>query len=110
MEVKAKLKNARIGTMKARLVVDLVRGRDVNEAIEILTFLNKKGAGIVKKLIESAVSNAENKKVIDLDNLYVKRIFVDQGPAIKRWLPKAQGRAAPIRKKLSSISLVLDER
>ncbi len=110
MEVKARLKNVRLGAMKARLIADLVRGRDVNEALEILAFSKKKGGEIVHKLIRSAVANADQKKVIDLDNLYVKRIFVDQGPAIKRWMPRAQGRAAPIRKKLSHINLVLAER
>lgn len=110
MEVRARLKNARIGTMKIRHIIDMVRGRDVNEALEVLTFLNKKGALIVKKLIESAVANAEQKKVIDIDNLFIKTVFADQGPTIKRWIPRAQGRAAPIKKKMSHINLVLDER
>ena len=110
MEVKAKLRYERIGAQKARVVVDSVRGKNVNDAIKILTFMDKKGAVMVKKLLESAVANADQKKVIDLDNLYVKTIFVDQGPVYNRWMPRAQGRATPIRKKTSHINVVLDER
>ena len=88
MEVKASLKFARIGPQKARLVADVVRGQDVNLAIKQLTFMKQKGAGLIKKLIESAVANAENKKVIDVDNLFVKTIWVDMGPAIKRFRPR----------------------
>lgn len=110
MESKAILKYVRIGTQKARIVADLVRGKNVNEAIKLLTYSDKKGAKIIKKLIESAVANAENKKVIDVDNLFVKTIMVDQGPAIKRFMPRAQGRAFEIRKKSSHINVVLDER
>lgn len=110
MEVKASLKYARVGAQKARLVVDLVRGKNVNEAIKTLTFLNKKTAGIVKKLIESAVANAEYKKVMDVDNLYVKTITVDQGPSLKRFRPRAQGRAFGVRKKTSHINVVLEEK
>ena len=110
MEVKASLNFARIGAQKARLVVDIVRGKDVNEAIRSLTFMKQKGAGLVKKLIESAVANAENKKVIDVDNLYVKTIWVDMGPAIKRFRPRAQGRAFQVKKKISHINVILDEK
>ncbi|KYG61972.1 50S ribosomal protein L22 [Bdellovibrio bacteriovorus] len=110
MEVKASLKYARVGAQKARLVVDLVRGKDVNEAVKTLTFLNKKTAGMVKKLIESAVANAEYKKVMDVDNLYVKAIWVDQGPVLKRFRPRAQGRAFGVRKKTSHINVVLEEK
>lgn len=110
MEVKASLKYARVGAQKARLVVDLVRGKDVNDAVKTLTFLNKKTAGMVKKLIESAVANAEYKKVMDVDNLYVKAIWVDQGPVLKRFRPRAQGRAFGVRKKTSHINVVLEEK
>ncbi|QDK38811.1 50S ribosomal protein L22 [Bdellovibrio sp. NC01] len=110
MEVKASLKYARVGAQKARLVVDLVRGQDVNQAIKTLTFLNKKTAGMVKKLIESAVANAEYKKVMDVDNLVVKAIWVDQGPVLKRFRPRAQGRAFGVRKKTSHINVVLEEK
>ncbi len=110
MEVKASLKYARVGAQKARLVADLVRGKDVNEAVKTLTFLNKKTAGMIKKLIESAVANAEYKKVMDIDNLYVKAIWVDQGPVLKRFRPRAQGRAFGVRKKTSHINVVLEEK
>jgi large subunit ribosomal protein L22 len=90
MEVRADLKYARVGAQKARLVADAIRGKDVNVAIRVLTFMPKKSAGFMKKLVESAVANAEQKKVIDVDNLYVKTILVDQGPVIKRvvWVRK----------------------
>jgi large subunit ribosomal protein L22 len=110
MEVKASLKFARIAPRKIRLVVNMVRGKNVNEAVEILTFVNKKSAPVVKKLIKSAIANADQRKTIDLDTLYVKHISVDQGPTLKRFLPRAQGRATDIRKKTSHINLVLDER
>lgn len=110
MEVKATLNFARIGCQKARLVADVVRGKDVNEAIKALTFMKLKGAVLVKKLIESAVANAENKKTIDIDNLYVKTIYVDMGPAIKRFRPRAQGRAFQVKKKISHINVILDEK
>lgn len=110
MEVKASLNFARIGAQKARLVVDVVRGKDVNEAIRSLTFMKQKGAGLVKKLIESAVANAEDRKVVDVDNLYVKSIWVDMGPSMKRFRPRAQGRAFMVKKKLSHINVVLDEK
>lgn len=109
MEVKANLKFVRIGTMKARLVADAVRGKNVNEALKTLAFMEKKGAGIIKKLIESGVANAEQKKVIDVDNLYVKTILVDQGPSLKRFMPRAKGSASSIAKKMSHISVVLSE-
>jgi large subunit ribosomal protein L22 len=110
MEVKASLNYARVGAQKARLVADIVRGKGVNEAVKTLTFLNKKSAGVIKKLIESAVANAEYKKVMDIDNLYVKAIWVDQGPVLKRFRPRAQGRAFGVRKKTSHINVVLEEK
>ena len=110
MEVKAKLNFARVGEQKARLVANLVRGKDVSEAIKTLTFLNKKSALMIKKLIESAIANADYKKTIDLDKLYVKTLTVDQGPTLKRFRPRAQGRASGVRKRMSHINVVLDER
>ncbi len=110
MEVKAKLRYARVSARKARLVADLVRGKDVNSALRSLSFLDKKAAGLMKKLIQSAVANAEQKQVIDVDNLYVKSLTVDMGPGVYRFRPRAQGRAFPIKKKLSHFNLVLDER
>jgi len=110
MEVRASLNFARIGCQKARLVADVVRGKDVNEAIRALTFMKQKGAGLIKKLIESAVANAEDGKVIDVDSLYVKSIFVDMGPSMKRFRPRAQGRAFQVKKKMSHINVVLEEK
>jgi len=110
MEVTAKLKYSRIGAFKARLVADLVRGQNVNEAIKELTFSPKKAAFVIKKLIESGVANAENKQVMDVDNLYVKTITVDEGPFLKRFRPRAQGRASGIKKKTSHINVTLAER
>ncbi len=110
MEVTAKLNFAHVGAQKARLVADLVRGKNVSEALKVLTFTNKKSADLMKKLIESAVANADFKKTIDLDKLFVKTIYVNQGPVLKRFRPRAQGRASGIRKKLSHINVVLDER
>jgi len=110
MEAKASLKFARVGPQKARLVADLVRGKDVNEAVKTLTFLNKKSALMIKKLIESAIANADYKKTMDIDKLYVKTIMVDGGPVMKRFMPRAQGRAFGLRKKTSHINVVLEER
>ena len=110
MEVKAKLSFARVGEQKARLVADLVRGKDVSDALKTLQVLNKKSAVIIKKLVESAVANADNKKTIDLDRLFIKTIYVDQGPVLKRFRPRAQGRATGVRKRMSHINVVLDER
>lgn len=110
MEVKASLNYARVGEQKARLVADLVRGKDVADALKILTFANKKTAGLLKKLIESAVANAEQKKTVDVDKLFVKTVWVDQGPVLKRFRPRAQGRASGVRKRMSHINVVLDER
>ena len=110
MEVKASLKFARMAPRKIRLVADMVRGKDVNEAIQILTFVNKKSAPILKKLVQSAVANADQKKTVDLDTLYVKHISVDQGPTLKRYMPRAMGRASEIKKKTSHVNLILEER
>lgn len=110
MEVKAKLSFARIAPRKVRLVADMIRHKDVNEAMNLLTFVNKRSAPVIKKLLKSAVANADQKNVIDVDTLYVKHISVDQGPTLKRFMPRAQGRATEIRKKTSHINLVLEER
>ncbi len=110
MEAVAKLKYARVGAQKARLVADLVRGKEVGQAIKTLTFLNKKSALMIKKLIESAVANADYKKTMDLDKLFVKTIYVDKGPVLKRFRPRAQGRAYGVRKQTSHINVVLEEK
>jgi large subunit ribosomal protein L22 len=110
MEVKAKLRNVRVGSQKARIVADMIRGKDVSEALKILSFMPQKPALHLKKLLESAVANADQKKVIDVDNLYVKYVTIDMGPSLGRFRPRAQGRATPVKKKSSHFNLVLDER
>lgn len=115
MESIASLRFARISAQKARLVADLVRGRDAGEAIEILTFLPKKSGPLLKKLVESAMANAEHaagraNRELDIDRLYVKAVTVDAGPMLRRFRPRAQGRATPIQKKTAHITVVLDER
>ncbi|PKN11391.1 MAG: 50S ribosomal protein L22 [Deltaproteobacteria bacterium HGW-Deltaproteobacteria-4] len=110
MESKAKLSYARLSPQKTRLVVDMVRGKAVQEAINILKFSPQKAAAIVSTLVTSAVANAEQKGVSDLDRLFIKEIMVDQGPVLKRFLPRAQGRATKIRKPTSHILVVLAEK
>jgi large subunit ribosomal protein L22 len=110
MEASAKLRYARLSPRKTRLVVDMVRGKGVQEALNILRFSPQKAAGIVGTLVSSAVANAEQKGVSDVDRLYVKSIQVDQGPVLRRFMPRAQGRATKIRKPTSHITVVLDEK
>ena len=110
MEAKAVVKYVRISPQKARLVVDMIRGKEAEEAERILTFTQKKAAGIVKKVLKSAIANATQNPNIDENILYVKEIFVGQGPSLKRWRARAQGRAAPIKKRMSHITVVLDEK
>ncbi len=109
MEAKALAKQIRISPQKARLVADLVRGKDVGTAINTLRFMPKKGARILRKIIESAVANASQNEAIDVDTLYVKTIFIDGGPTMKRIRPRAMGRASRILKRTSHITVVLDE-
>ena len=110
METKASLNYARVGAQKARLVADMVRGKNVDEALKTLTYMNKKTAILIKKLIESAVANADYKKTMNMDKLFVKSISVDVGPVLKRFRPRAQGRAFGVRKKMSHINVVLGEK
>jgi large subunit ribosomal protein L22 len=115
MQSTAKLRHARVSAQKARLVADLVRGQDVSEAIEMLTFTRKKSAPIIRKLVESAVANAETKAQrdgsdLDIDDLFIESIMVDAGPSLRRFRPRAQGRATKILKKTSHITVVLATR
>ena len=109
METKAVVKHVRISPQKARLVVDLIRGKKVEDADTALGFTHKKAAYIVRKVLKSAMANAAQNPNIDENILYVKEIFVDQGPSLKRWRARAQGRAAPIKKRTSHITVVLGE-
>ncbi len=92
------------------MVADLVRGKRSEESLNILTFTKKAAAKIIIKLLKSAIANATQKKNIDIDRLYIKQITVDQGPTMKRFQPRALGRATMIRKRTSHINIVLDER
>lgn len=109
MEAKAVARYIRISPQKARLVADLVRGKDVEAAINTLRFMPKKGARILRKVIESAVANAGQNEAIDVDTLYIKKVFVDGGPMLKRIRPRAMGRATRILKRTSHITVVVDE-
>ncbi len=109
METKAVAKYIRISPQKARLVADVVRGMDANAAITTLKFMPKKGAKILKKVIESAVANADQTSTIDVDTLYVKEIQINGGPMLKRFRPRAMGRATRILKRTSHITVVVDE-
>ena len=106
----AVLKGIRMSPRKARLVVDVVRGKPVSNALDTLRVMPKKAARLLIKLIDSAVANATNKATVDVDNLYISEIFVDGGATWRRYTPRAQGRATPIRKRTSSITLRLTER
>ena len=109
MESRAIARYLHMSPQKARLVVDMVRGRNVNEALQVLTLSPKKPASIVAKVIRSAVANATQKEDLDVDALFIKRIFVDEGPTMKRWRPRAMGRATRIRKRTSHVTVILDE-
>ena len=109
MEEKAVVKNIRISPQKARLVADLIRGQQVDAALNTLRFMPKKGARIIRKLVESAVANASQNEAIDVDTLFVKQVYVDGGPMLKRIRPRAMGRATRILKRSSHITVVLDE-
>lgn len=110
MNVKAKLRFLRISPRKVRLVVDTIRGLDVEKALTSLSFLKKKAAKPVTKLLMSAIANAENNFSLSKENLYIEKVTVDQGPTYKRWMPRAYGRATTIRKKTSHVSVVLGEK
>ena len=109
MEARAVAKNIRISPQKARLVADLVRGKPVDEALNTLSFMPKKAARIIKKVLESALANADQNMILDVDSLYIKKICVDKGPMFKRWRPRAMGRAYGIKHRLSHITIILDE-
>ncbi len=108
-EVKARLCYLRIAPRKTRFVVDLVRGKRVDEALRILRFTHRAASLPVRKLIESAVANAGQNEAIDVDTLVVKDIQVGPGPTLKRFQPRAMGRAFPIKKRASHVTVVLEE-
>jgi large subunit ribosomal protein L22 len=109
MRAEAKLKYARISAQKARLVADQIRGQHVENALNILAFSTKKGAGLIKKVLESAIANAEHNEGADIDELKVAAIQVNEGPTMKRIMPRAKGRANRIMKRTSHITVTVAE-
>jgi large subunit ribosomal protein L22 len=110
MQAKAVHRFARISPQKARLVADQVRGIDVANALEMLQFSTKKGAAIIRKVVESAIANAENNEGADVDRLCISEIMVDEGPTLKRFRARAKGRGVRILKRTSHIKVVVSER
>jgi large subunit ribosomal protein L22 len=109
METRAVGKYIRISPQKARLVADVVRGMNVDQAITTLKFMPKKAAILVRQVVESAVANATQNDQVDVDSLFIKNIYIDGGPSLKRIRPRAMGRATPIIKRSSHITVILDE-
>jgi len=109
MEARAVARYVRVSPRKARLVVDLIRGKSVSDAVAILKFTPRAAAEIVEKLLNSAVANAENNLKIKADNLYVAATYVDEGPTLKRVSPRARGRAFRINKRTSHVTIVLKQ-
>ncbi|WP_295445524.1 50S ribosomal protein L22 [uncultured Thiodictyon sp.] len=109
MRAEAKLKYARISAQKARLVADQIRGLNVERALNTLAFSTKKGAALIKKVLESAIANAEHNAGADIDTLRVESIQVNEGPTMKRIMPRAKGRANRIMKRTSHITLTVAE-
>jgi large subunit ribosomal protein L22 len=110
MPFEAKHRFARISPRKARLLMDLVRGRDVDDALSMLRFAKQRASGMVEKVIRSAVANANEREVAPRNTLYVAKAWVDPGPVIKRFQPKDRGKAYPIKKRTSHLVVSLDER
>lgn len=110
MEAKAIVKYVRISPRKVRQVVDLIRGKKVNEALAILRYTPKRASEVVTKAVKSAAANAENNLQMEKDELFVTSCFVDQGPTLKRFQPRAQGRADIMRKRTSHITIMVGDK
>ncbi|KHF33828.1 50S ribosomal protein L22 [Paenibacillus sp. P1XP2] len=110
MEAKAHARSVRIAPRKVKLVVDLIRGKQVGEAIAILRHTPKSASLVVEKLLNSAIANAEHNYSMDINNLVVSQVYVNQGPTMKRFRPRAMGRASRINKRTSHITLVVSEK
>jgi large subunit ribosomal protein L22 len=110
MEARAVSRHRRVAPRKVRGVADLIRGKKVGEALMILDFIPKKGARLLAKTLKSVIANAESQQRVDVDRLYVRRVLIDGGTTMKRFLPRAHGRATPLRKRSSHITIVVDER
>jgi len=109
MEITAKLSNAPLSAQKARLVADQIRGLEVEEALNVLKFSTKKAAAIIKKVLESAIANAEHNESADIDELKVSTVFVDEAPTLKRFRARAKGRANHILKRTCHITVKVAE-
>lgn len=109
-EAKAVAKSVRVAPRKARLVIDLIRGKDVDEAVSILRHTERGVSPIIEKVLMSAVANAEHNYELDPDNLKIKAAYVDEGVTLKRFRPRAQGRASAINKRTSHITVVVEEK
>jgi large subunit ribosomal protein L22 len=110
MEAQAVAKYLRLSSRKVRLSADLIRGKGVEEALNILLHTPKLGAKVVSKVVRSALANAKQNKSIDVDTLFIKTIFINQGPTLKRFRPRPMGRSGKIRKRSCHITVVLSER
>jgi large subunit ribosomal protein L22 len=108
MEARAVAKFVRISPRKVRLVIDAIRGERVEDALSVLRNLPQSAAPLVEKVLQSAVANAEQKEIEDVENLRIRKATVDPGPTLKRFIPRAMGRATPIRKRTSHITIVVD--
>lgn len=110
MQALAKLRHARLSAQKGRLVADQIRGLPVEQALNVLAFSNKKGAVLIKKVLDSAIANAENNEGADIDELKVSTVCVDEGPTMKRIRARAKGRAARILKRTSHITVTVADK
>ncbi|WP_366923258.1 50S ribosomal protein L22 [Metallumcola ferriviriculae] len=110
MEAKAVARYIRVSPRKVRQVANMIKGKDILEAQAVLKYTPKRGAGYIAKVLQSAVANAEHNYEMDPDNMYVANAYVDQGPTLKRFMPRAMGRADKIRKRTSHITVVVREK
>ncbi|MBB6455182.1 large subunit ribosomal protein L22 [Salirhabdus euzebyi] len=110
MQAKAVAKTVRIAPRKARLVVDLIRGKDIGEAFAILSHTNRAASPIVEKVLKSAIANAEHNYELDPESLFISEAFVDEGVTLKRFRPRAMGRASQINKRTSHITVIVSEK
>ena len=110
MEARAHLKYARISPRKVKVVIDLIRGKQVDQALAILMYTPKAAAPVVEKLLNSAIANAENNLSMDRESLYVAEVYANQGPTLKRYWARSHGRADMILKRSSNITIVLDQK
>ncbi len=109
MQVQAKLRHYRMAPRKTRLVTDMIKGMDVERALNVLKVTRKKCAPVICKLVESAVANADQRGDMDVDALYIRKAYVDEGPTMRRFMPRAMGRATRINKRSCHITVVLDD-